>query len=74
MTWAFPSHQGMVVPLKNEFTYCYPMIFGISVYWYVNLFFVVIIKKQKEKLFVTAYLNHRNLIFRYLIKNVIKVN
>jgi hypothetical protein len=26
--WAFPNRQGMVAPLKNEFTYSYPMTFG----------------------------------------------
>jgi hypothetical protein len=30
--WAFPSHQGMVVPLNNKFTYCYTMTFGTWAY------------------------------------------
>jgi hypothetical protein len=30
--WAFPNRQETVAPLKNEFTYCYPMTFGTSVY------------------------------------------
>jgi hypothetical protein len=29
---AFPSRQGTVAPLKNKFTYRYPMIFGTFVY------------------------------------------
>jgi hypothetical protein len=33
--WAFPKHQGTVAPLKNEFTYCCPMIFGTWVYIYI---------------------------------------
>jgi hypothetical protein len=32
LLWAFPSRQRAVVPLKNKFTYCYPMTFGISLY------------------------------------------
>jgi hypothetical protein len=28
LLWAFPSRQETVAPLKNKFTYCYPMTFG----------------------------------------------
>jgi hypothetical protein len=28
LLWAFPRRQGMVAPLKNKFTYGYPMTFG----------------------------------------------
>jgi hypothetical protein len=31
LLWTFPSRQGTVAPLKNKFTYCYPMTFDTSV-------------------------------------------
>jgi hypothetical protein len=37
LLWAFPSRQGTVAPLKNKFTYCYPMTFGTSVQFYINI-------------------------------------
>jgi hypothetical protein len=31
LLWAFPSRQGTVAPLKNKFTFCYPMTLGTGI-------------------------------------------